>query len=333
MLLFCLKQIGISMAETVRNLKIGIIGLGMVGEPIRRWFQEKRGLKRGTDLFCYDTDPKRRYYDDINRADVIFVAVPTPPNPDGSCNISIVESVVSSLKEEKIVVIKSTVPPGTTENLQNKFLQHKFLFNPEFLTESQAWEDFLKPIRQIVGYTEKSRDAALSVLNLLPVSFYQSPWISSTYAVRGHTATEAEVIKYASNVFGAIKVSFGNMIYDVCDGLSSGEVAANYENVKDALGADPRIGPAWLDVQHGSYRGFGGYCFPKDLNAFHVFVDQLAQKITEDDATRDLLLGTSGFLSHVWDYNSALLRHQNLTAEDVSKHDKEIILNKRKNIK
>ncbi|MEK7121789.1 MAG: hypothetical protein AAB857_03730 [Patescibacteria group bacterium] len=317
------------MAETVRNLTIGIIGIGMVGEPIRWWFEEKRGLRRKFELFCYDTDPAKGYFDDYNLADIIFVSVPTPPNPDGSCNTSIVESAVSSIQGEKIIVIKSTVPPGTTEGLQNKFPQHKFLFNPEFLTESQAREDFLKPVRQIVGYTEKSRDVALAVLNLLPASYYQSPWMVSTYTVRGHTATEAEVIKYASNIFGAIKVSFGNMIYDVCSGLkTSVGLDVNYENVRDALGADPRIGPAWLDVNHGSYRGFGGYCFPKDLKAFMHFAGRLEQ--ISDEPTRDRLEKTIEFLLTAWNYNSHLLKHQNLTIEDVSRHDKEIVLAKRK---
>lgn len=319
------------MADKSRNLTIGIIGLGMVGEPIRRWFEEKRALKRKLDLLCYDTDPTKGYYDDYNLADIIFIAVPTPPNPDGSCNISIVENVTAAIKGEKIIVIKSTVPPGTTENFQIKFPQHKFLFNPEFLTESQAWEDFLKPVRQIIGYTEKSKDIALTVLNLLPISYYQSPWLSSTYVIRGHTATEAEVIKYSSNVFGAVKVSFGNMIYDVCKAIQdSSGLDINYENIREALGADPRIGPAWLDVNHGSYRGFGGYCFPKDLNAFRVFVDNLARKI--NGVRKGFLFKTLSFLSFVWDYNINLLMAQNLTIEDVSKHDREIILAKKKNL-
>lgn len=321
------------MAEMARSLKIGIIGLGMVGEPVRRWFEEKRGLRRGVDLFCYDIDPKKGYYDDYNSADIIFIAVPTPQNPDGSCNTSIIENVSALIKGEKIIVIKSTVLPGTTEDLQIKFPQHKFLFNPEFLTESQAWEDFLRPARQIVGYTERSKDVALTVLNLLPISYYQSPWILSTYKFRGHTATEAEVIKYASNVLGAIKVSFGNMIYDVCDGLTSNGISTNYKNVEDALGADPRIGPAWLDVNHGSYRGFGGYCFPKDLNGFRIFIGELGQKPKTRETLKNLLFTVFSFLSNLWDYNERLLGAQNLTIEDVSKHDKNIILKKKRDTK
>jgi UDP-glucose 6-dehydrogenase len=147
------------------KIKIGIIGLGMVGEPIRRWFQEVNGYKRGRDLFCYDVDSKKGYSDDVNKADVIFVSVPTPTNPDGSCNVSIVESTVAGISDGKIVVVKSTVTPGTVERLQKKHPKKRLIFNPEFLTESQAWEDYLSPDRQIVGHTAKSISDSVEVLN------------------------------------------------------------------------------------------------------------------------------------------------------------------------
>ena len=83
--------------------------------PIKKWFEEINGFKRGRDLFCYDVDTKKGYSDDVNRADVIFISVPTPPNPDGSCNTTIVEQAVASVRDGKIVVIKSTVPPGTAK--------------------------------------------------------------------------------------------------------------------------------------------------------------------------------------------------------------------------
>src|SRR3989344_3060688 len=102
------------------KIKVGIIGLGMVGEPIRRWFQDVSGYKRGRELFCYDVDSKKGYSDDVNRADVIFVSVPTPTNQDGSCNVSIVESAVASVNDGKIVVVKSNVIPGTDEGLSKQ---------------------------------------------------------------------------------------------------------------------------------------------------------------------------------------------------------------------
>ncbi len=140
-----------------KKIKIGIIGLGMVGEPIKRWFEERLGYRRGRELFCYDTDPKKGYGDDINRADIVFVAVPTPANPDGGCNISMVENAADTINDGKIVIVKSTVLPGTVEGLQKKYPWKRFIFNPEFLTESQAWLDFIKPDRQIIAHTLKSR--------------------------------------------------------------------------------------------------------------------------------------------------------------------------------
>lgn len=252
------------------KLKIGIVGLGMVGDPIRRWFEERRGYKRGIDLFCYDTDSKKGYSDDVNKADIIFVSVPTPSNPDGSCNISIVENAISNLKDGKIIVIKSTVTPGTVEKLQKKHPKKHFLFNPEFLTETQAWLDFLKPDRQIVGFTKKSISDAKEILLLLPSAPFVRPWQLDYSTKKQVNATEAEIAKYGANVFGYLKVIYGNILADVAHALSSEfkkqkiDSGVDYENIKEIISADGRIGPAWLDVNHGNYCGAGGYCL--DLN-------------------------------------------------------------------
>src|SRR3990167_5480327 len=118
------------MIKNNAKIRIGIIGLGMVGEPIRRWFGDLQGHKRGKDLFCYDVDAKKGYSDDVNKADIVFVSVPTPSNPDGSCNTSIVESAVGGIKDGKIVVVKSTVTPGTVEKLQRRYPKKRLIFNP-----------------------------------------------------------------------------------------------------------------------------------------------------------------------------------------------------------
>jgi len=324
------------------KLKIGIIGLGMVGEPVRRWFEEHNGYKRGKDLFCYDADPKKGYADDVNKADVIFVAVPTPTNPDGSCNTSIVESVVGSLKNGKIVVVKSTVAPGTVENLQKKYPKKRIIFNPEFLTESQAWEDFISPDRQIIGSTTKSVSDAIEVLNLLPKKNFIRPW-TSDYMKKSVNATEAEFGKYASNVFGYIKVVYGNILADLAHALDKKykkdkvPSRVSYENIKELIGADLRIGSAWLNVEHGQYSGAGGYCFPKDMNAFIAFgetleKDVVKKKLLDKQHLKVLQMGLA-VLKAVRDYNKILVEAQGLSMDDVSRHNKEIITQKRKKIR
>ena len=327
-----------------KRLKIAIIGLGRVGEPIKRWFEEYHNYRRKKDLFCYDTDPKKGYSDNFNLADIIFVAVPTPPNPDGSCNTSIVEGAVKTIKDGKIVVIKSTVSPGTIEGLQKQYPKKRFIFSPEFLTESQSWLDFIKPERQLVAHTSKSFSDIREILALLPRAHFERPW-SSDYLKKDINATEAELVKYASNVFGYIKVIYGNILADVChameryykkEGIKSG---VDYENVREALGADSRIGPAWLDVEHGNYCGAGGYCFPKDMAAFESFVSGLIIKLEKSAGTDydkgliSTLKDGVKVLKAMQSYNDTLLKWQGLSVEDVSRHNKEIITEKRKEIR
>ena len=323
------------------KIKVGIIGIGMVGEPIRKWFEEVSGYKRGKDLFCYDVDPKKGYADDVNKADVIFVSVPTPPNPDGSCNVSIVQNAVSTIKDGKIVIVKSTVAPGTVEGLQKKFPKKRFIFNPEFLTESQAWEDFLSPDRQIVGTTAKSVSDAVEVLNLLPKKNFIRPW-TSDYSRKSVNSTEAEMGKYASNVFGFIKVIYGNILADICQAINYKfekekiNSRVDYDNIKELIGADLRIGSAWLNVAHGNYCGAGGYCFPKDMAAFIGFADSLTEQLNKskaDLAFMKVLKKGIGVLKAVEGYNVELLKAQGLTVEDVSKHNTQIIIQKRKEIR
>lgn len=291
-------------AQKMKNWKIGIIGIGMVGTPLKRWFEEN-GYKRGSDLFLYDIDLQKKYFDNFNMADIIFIAVPTPRSSDGSCDLSAVVNALSKIinAAPKIIVIKSTVPPGTTESFQNEFPQWKMLFNPEFLTEKQAWKDFTRPDRQIVGFTEQSLDAAHIVLSLLPKAPFMSPWGLDTYRQIRITATEAEVIKYGGNIHFVRKVNFANMLNLLCEKLK-----VNYENIRQGMAADFRIGGSHLDVNHGGYRGFGGYCFPKDLDALIFFLknSSISEGVKLLEADKD--------------FNTELLKSQGLTIKDVSKH-------------
>ncbi len=282
---------------------LGIIGVGWVGAQLRRYFEELRGYKSGKDLMLYDVLPER-CAGDIERAEILFVCLPTPRNPnDGSCDISIIEKALAKIKKPKTIVIRSTVPPGTTEKFQKHYPKHKFLFNPEFLTESQAWNDMLRPDRQIVGFTEQSITEANNVLALLPRAPFMSPWGTGAYGRMRITATEAECIKYAGNVYLVRKVNWANALASMAEKLG-----VNYEHIRFGMGADYRIGDSHLDVTHGGYRGWGGYCFPKDLDALMASAKSIGA-----NETYTLLESDRKF-------NEILLASQGLTIEEVSEH-------------
>ena len=289
-------------------IPVGIIGIGMVGTPLSRYFQEVKGYERGTNLFLYDIDPQKGYVDDVNRAAVIFVSVPTPRSSHGAANLDAIESAFKTINGEKIVVIKSTVPPGTTESFQKRFPQHKVLFNPENLTEKFAWEDFLRPSDQIVGFTARSLDAAHAVISLLPKAPFMSPWGTGTYKRTAITATEAEIIKYARNVHFYRKVMFANALAKIAE-----KMGVNYEHIRAGIASDYRIGDSHIDVLHGGYRGAGGYCFPKDMDAFIAHASSIG------------LQDVAGLLTGDRVFNDRLLAEQGLVLDDVVGHDAEHI--------
>lgn len=324
-----------------QNPKIGIVGVGMVGKEAVRYFLE-HGFERGKDLFCNDADPKKGFSDDVSLAQIIFVCVPTPPLKDGSCDTSIVESVIKKYHAiDKVLIVKSTIEPGTIARLQKKY-KSPLLFNPEFLTESRAWEDFMHPDRQVVGHTIKSAEYASTVLNLLPTAYFSSPGTLGTYDFVRMNSSEAEMGKYASNVFGAMKVTYGNILADFAKALETAhnregiKIPVNYENIRRMVSHDRRIGDAWMDVNHGSYRGFGGYCFPKDLNAFIKFGEKTVKSLNKksDKDLKGLVVKGIGFLKAMRDYNEYLLSTQGLSGKIVSSHNEALknLLDKRKKI-
>ena len=213
-------------------------------------------------------------YDFIPLSDLTFICVGTPPNPDGSADLSKVEaasrSIGSVLKKSgnyHVVVVKSTVPPGTTQKIVIPAVLHEaeksedemgFAMNPEFLREGHAVEDFIHPDRIVIG-SRNLRDAA-RVANA-----YQG--LSAPFLRTGLTA--AEMIKYTSNSFLATKISFSNEIGNICKKLG-----IDVYEVMKGVGMDRRIGPSFLDAG----AGFGGSCFPKDVHA----LIKLAETIGED---------------------------------------------------
>lgn len=233
---------------------IGIIGQGFVGNSVNQ------GLKNHFNIETYDTIEEKRTVENINelfhKSDIIFVCLPTPMKTSGECDISIVESVFSELNSigKKIVILKSTVPPGTCDKLNEKYQNLDVVFNPEFLTEANAVQDFINQNRIILG---GSSDEILSyVESLFRIAFERVPIVKTNRKI-------AEMVKYVTNCFLATKVSFANNIYDICD-----KSEINYDQMIDIVKLDKRVGDShWRVPGPDGDRGYGGHCFPKDMGA------------------------------------------------------------------
>lgn len=255
---------------------IAIIGhTGMVGSTLFRYYTRKK-----YNVLGYSTREKIGFknstIDEINRsAEIVFVCVPTPFDFEKKkTNLEIVKKVVSQISDGKIIVIKSTVWPGTTMALQKKNPEKKLLFNPEFLSRKTAYQDFISPDRQIIGYTSKSKSEAGKILKILPKAPYQSIVKSE----------EAELIKYMHNVFGALRIIFSNHIYE-----ASKKLNIDYENVLQGFVSSKYIGPGYLrysTIFHNGKRGYGGPCFPKDINSYIEFCNKLGIPNELIDATK-----------------------------------------------
>lgn len=233
-------------------MKVTIFGKGVVGEAMGNALSVRKGHEVNF------IDPPKGIEGSSYHSDLILVCVPTPFDPSnkefGFDSIPIMQCL-SNCPENARVVIKSTVPPGTTYALQQAFPRLHLFFSPEFLTEATAVHDAMYPARQVVGFGGATRSKmAESVLAALP----DAPWERVCWS------TEAEMIKYFSNAFYAVKVAFANQMFDLCHAVRHEGV--DYEDVREAAEHDPMIHPNHLDVHHGDYRGFGGKCLPKDLN-------------------------------------------------------------------
>ena len=275
-------------------MKLTIIGTGYVGLVSGACFAEV-----GHDVICVDNDLKkvemlraggipiyepgleemvkrnvgagRLHFtgsttEGVEKSDVIFIAVPTPPQPDGSVDLSYIERVArdiaAGMTSYKIVVDKSTVPVKTGEKVAEtikRYCKAKVDFdvvsNPEFLREGFAVDDLMKPDRIVVGVGSPRPAAAMREL----YAPFNAPLIVTDI-------NSAELIKHAANSFLALKISYINAIATICE--ASG---ANVEEVANGMGMDARIGRRFLNAG----LGFGGSCFPKDLSAFIKIADQL----------------------------------------------------------
>ncbi|KKL09140.1 hypothetical protein LCGC14_2568840 [marine sediment metagenome] len=234
--------------------KIGIVGAGFVGRAIAR------GFSLTADVKIYDKDPKRsaHSFEEICNSDFIFLCLPTPMEhaEGGKADLTIIYSVCQQVKDcgtNGIMIIKSTVPIGTTRTLREKFgLQ--IIHNPEFLTARNANIDFITPARTILGGT---KDLTHQVAKLFADRFPGNNIFEMT-------SNESEAVKYIANCFFAVKVIYFNEVFL---GLKQA-FGLNWEKVMEGVLTDGRIGVSHYDVPgHDGKLGFGGYCFPKDICA------------------------------------------------------------------
>ena len=243
---------------------IGFVGQGWIGKNYADDFEA-----RGFSVIRYGLEPEYRgNKDKIAGCDIVFIAVPTPSTVKGFDD-SIVREAVSLVGKGNIAVIKSTMQPGSTDDVQKQYPEVLVMHSPEFLREANAAYDAAHPARNIIGIPERSKpytDAAEKVLAVLP----EAPYARVT------TAREAEYIKYAGNGFLYMKVIFANLMHD----LAAAE-KCDWTTVMEALSADARIGPSHLLVLHESRpgvepgRGAGGHCFIKDMAALREHYERL----------------------------------------------------------
>lgn len=247
--------------------KIGIIGRGFVGSAVEFGFSAQTGCNAVVRV--YDKNPKlsqNSLEETINKSEFIFLSVPTPSNPDGSINLDTLNEALSSINQisnvDNIILIRSTIVPGTTQKFKKKFPKLNLVFNPEFLTERSAKFDFINQSRFILGGSQK--DTA-KVASLFKWRFGDSiPVIETNFET-------AELIKYMNNCFFATKVSFLNEMK-----LISNKIGADWPTAVEGFVRDGRIGHSHLSVPGPDGKlGFGGSCFPKDLQAIIDFASSL----------------------------------------------------------
>jgi len=277
-------------------MNIGIIGQGFVGSAIRE------GLKNHYKILTFDLDENKcnsTHEKVCNKSDIVFICVPTPMRINGSCDTRILETVIDGVYNEcchadafPTLIIKSTVPPGTTKRINKKYKDMTVLFSPEFLTEANSFEDFKNQNRIIVGVPEydntRVRLEGEKVERMFRKVFKEKTLIHVV------NSDEAEMCKYFINCFLATKVIFANQMYDVCSSAN-----LEYNTVKELALLDPRIGNSHMMVPGpDGDRGFGGHCFPKDLAAMVKF------------GTDNKVQHSATFLREVENYNNLVRKNK-----------------------
>ena len=249
------------------KIRIGIIGKGFVGTAVAHGFSSQTGF--GASIKIYDIDPSKSINDleeTVNDSDFIFLSVPTPSKKDGSIDLSILLDAINSIDKvnsnsSNIILVRSTVVPGTTRDIQNQFPNLNLVFNPEFLTERSATFDFINQTRVILG---GSPEHTSLVSKLYKKRFGEYlPVLETTFET-------AELIKYMNNLFFATKVSFLNEMKLLAD-----KVGVEWNDAVEGFILDGRVGHSHLQVPGPDGKlGFGGSCFPKDIQALINFAKE-----------------------------------------------------------
>lgn len=244
-------------------MKVAIFGGGFVGFTCYQVFSKSPhevGIydvnKEGSKAYLEGDDVKFFSLEEAVQADLVFVCVPTPMSKEtGECRTHIVEGVIHDVREARqksLIIIKSTVPPGTTEAMNEKY--GNVAFSPEFLTEANALDDFISTGYQIIGSKNtQHQDTFASLIKSCPEI--------QDHLIEPLEPTEAEMVKYIRNTYLATRLSFFNEIKQICDKLG-----IYYPYLKYFAGLDQRVGGHYNSVNEDN-PGFGGHCLPKDLNA------------------------------------------------------------------
>ena len=229
-----------------KNIKIAIIGYGIVGKEVGRLF---KGALIYDPAFAEVSAPKKN----INQADAAFVCVPTPMAADGSCDTSIVEEVISWL-ETPLIIIRSTISPGTTDRLKKQYPKKRIVFMPEYIGETAAHPLADESARTFLIFGGDKEDCARAV------EVFQKVYNASV-KILCVSAAEAEIIKYMENAAIANMVTLANEFYNICKAFN-----VPYNMVREGFLMDPRMSRYFTFV-YPKARGFGGKCLPKDLSA------------------------------------------------------------------
>lgn len=238
-------------------MRIGIVGLGVVGEANKVGF-----TSLGHQVAIHDIKIPYSDLGKVVNSDIVFVCVPTPSNEKGECDTTIVESVIHELHERNhngIIAIRSSTVPGFTESMISRYKNNKICLVPEFLRERCAVEDFINN-HEVLSVGTNSEEVYYKVVGAHGHYPKQRVQLSPT---------EAEVMKYYLNLYGATRVVFANAFYEICKKLN-----ADYSKVKDAYIKTGRHGDMYLDVNE-DLRGYGGPCLPKDTRAIIGLMDRL----------------------------------------------------------